>query len=179
MDDESKRKLDDIFKQTAALKERAEKKRDLEGEAQAAFLAQYLKCRAEVIEPAMKEFADYIKPHGWNVDIDNQEDTPARLGLGGKVDQRALAAGVRMTFYQGSERPYVTQGRTLPSFSANCDKQSRTVSFFESTMGPTHGGSSGGTGAVPLDQVTALALHERLVKYFTKLAENARPYSER
>ncbi|MCU6456139.1 hypothetical protein LPN01_18840 [Sphingomonas sp. A2-49] len=179
MDEEAKKAMDALFAEDKQRVEKVEKARDLEAEAQAKFVSDFVEVRDSVIIPAMKEFADYIKPHGWTGELEVAEDTPEHRGYQGKVDRPATAAAAGMVFYRGDTRTSLGAGRTYPHFRIAAVKRAKNVWFHESTMGPNHGGSAGGAGTATLDQFNASFVQDRMVKHFKKLMENAKPYDQR
>lgn len=169
MKDELKRELDNLFAVKAAEKKEAEVKRDLEAEAQAAFLEAYKAKVADVVRPAFQEFADYIAPHGWTAVIENTDEIPPQ------IDRRGYATGGRGASialkFSRSDRPR-DRGDSLsdPGFTIGCAKSARTVQFHENTILPGSGGSAGGAGSAKLDELTPDFVQTRLVAFFKKMA---------
>jgi hypothetical protein len=178
MKDELKKQLDDIFAATEARKQEAQVKRDLEAEAQAAFLEEFRAKVADVITPAFQEFADYIAPHGWTAVVEKREETPP------EVDRQGRATGGRSAAvalkFSHRDRP-ASSGDMLsnPGFTMMCAKTARTVEIHENTVMPGSGGMSGGGGSAKLDEINGDYLQTKLVAFFKKLSGNLRDRVDR
>jgi len=173
--DDLKRELDAIFEANVKRVEKVEKARDLEAEAQAEFLAEFHKRRMETYRPALEEFANYIRPHGWTAKLVEEADTPLRYDSRSDRNSPSRPASVGLEFHHST---YDGQRSSMgyPHFHIYCDKRGRSVGFRESTIGPGHGGSSGtGVSGTKIEDLTSDTLQERLVAYFKKLMDNVRP----
>lgn len=175
-----KAELDELFEASAVSTRRAEVARNAEAEQQAAFVQGFEEKRADVIAPALSEFAEHIRARGWQVSVNQPDETAPEHDARGRVSTPGKQAAIELTFSRPGVHPRTGYAlRELPQFSIICDKSKRDVYFHEKTMGPGHGGSSGSTGRAKLDELTPELVQQRAVAYFKKLMADSRPYDER
>lgn len=173
MKDELKSELDAMFATVAKQEKDIQIKRDLEAEARAKFEDEFMSLRDAVCKPAFQEFADYIASNGWKGIISTEDASPGEYDRrsGGMKNQRSASITIEFK-REGVEASY---GAQYPHFSIRSEPAGKKLWFHESTIGPGHGGSSGGAGSVSLPDLNAELLQERLVKYFKGLLNNAGP----
>jgi hypothetical protein len=173
MKDELKAQLDEAFAASDAKASQTRARQDQEAEQQAAFMRDFEKARGEVLVPALQEFADYIRSHGWQAALSQPDERPSEQDSRGRVTTPASHAGVVLTFTRDGQKTQGYANHQLPQFSIYCDKAKRDVWFHESTMGPGHGGSGGSSGRAQLAELTPDVMQQRAVTYFKKLMKDA------
>jgi hypothetical protein len=118
----------------------------------------------------MEEIRAFVSQHGWKCNVTSRDDIV-------QSDGRATPANISISFVRNGERP--THDHQTPSYSVSCNKREDSADFYGSTIGQGHGGSGSGDGSMKMDTFTTEAIHDRLVKFITKLLEDAKPYSRR
>ncbi len=168
MDEATKSKLDAIFAKDAALKLDVQNKRDLEAEAQARFLAQYVSYREATLLPALEEFGDYVRAKGWTVKVTHGEDQPSSVDGQGRMREQGQQASGRIEYIRpGDENIGAAQGHAFVQFK--CEKSTRTVGTHQSTISPGRGGSTGGGKSYSIENLNHAAIHVVLAEHFSQL----------
>jgi hypothetical protein len=111
------------------------------------FLRAYSDHRDRVIDPALKEAAEYIENRGMKTSID-------RNSHGG-------SAAISLNLLIGDKTRSAVQ--TWPHVKFVANKDEKLVVVYENTIGPTGGGHSGDVGKVKLDQLTPTYIHQKVV----------------
>ncbi len=172
MDEIAKNLLDDALAQDQKMKEAAKAKSVKLQDEQNDFVSRFKEHRQKVLEPAMKEFADYIKPHGWTARVlitnSGSEYSIAR-------DVVKSTDAISLEFARGE---WKAPSRS-PLFTLTCSPTNKNVSLYSSTIGPNHGGSQGGRGSFSLEELDQSFVQQKLANFFKTLLSDARPFNER
>ena len=171
MDEDIKIKLHALLQEDQTKVAAVNQAVDLQKQREAEFVSEFIRVRDAIIKPAMQEIADFVANNGWRCEIISTEDRPSAGRESGK------SAGIRLMFYrQGEQHRQGHHMNAYPHFGMYCDKRHLKVQLHESTTGPGHGGSSGGSGTVTLDTVTTDYVQHQISEYLPKLLRDARPY---
>jgi hypothetical protein len=174
MDEKTKSALDKLFAEDKQRKAKADAREDERHTREAAFLADFIRVRESIIEPAMSEIANYVTEQGWSTEIKTQDERHEVRG-NKTINDRAQ---ISLLFARpGKGKPFALH--LSPHFTAICDKPAGKVLFLESTVGEGHGGSSGVHSSATLVEITRDLFHERIATYMAKLMKDSRPYGER
>jgi hypothetical protein len=124
------------------------------------FRDRFVKHRADTIKPAMEQTADYLKTRGIVTTRITESDESAN-------DRERPQTQITFTLMEDGGKHGFSHDR--PSFSFICDKHKKTVSMHKSTIGPGHGGQSGGAGDVALDSLTDDFVQQKLLELITEV----------
>jgi hypothetical protein len=119
------------------------------------FRDRFIKHRADIIKPAMEQTADYLRSRGVLTTRITESDESIN-------DRERPQTQITFTLMEDGGKHGFSHDR--PSFSFICDKHKKTVSMHKSTIGPGHGGQSGGVGDVELDSLTGDLVQEKLLE---------------
>jgi hypothetical protein len=124
------------------------------------FRDRFIKHRADIIKPAMEQTADYLRSRGVVTTKITESDESIN-------DRERPQTQITFTLMEDGGKHGFSHDR--PSFSFICDKHKKTVSMHKSTIGPGHGGQSGGVGDVALDSLTGDLVQEKLLELITEV----------
>jgi hypothetical protein len=170
VDDELKAKLQGLFDADKQRKETVVKQIDERQEREKQFMLDFSRVREEVIRPTFEELSTFVNGQGWQTDISVEDED--RHDHSGKVEARAR---ITLSFFR--DKPNYHRWHDYPHFSIMPDKRAAEVTFHTSTIGPGHGGQSGGAGSAKLDQLKPEFIQERAVEFVKKLLGDAKPYA--
>jgi hypothetical protein len=162
VDEKIRSKLRSLFNEDQKKVEAADKAADLQNQREAEFKAEFMRVRDETIKPAMKEVADFVADNGWVCDIISVDEEP---NSGSKPS-------IRISFFRG-QKPSYYEDYNYPHFTMYWDQSAQQVHLAYSTIGPNHGGSSGGAGTVKLREVTSEMVQDKIADFLTQLVRDA------
>ena len=170
-----KSELEALFADDTRRRLAAEAKRGSEADQQAAFLEQFRALTDHVIIPALEDFGEQLRPYEWSGSVDLEPEQNAVAAVRGSETSQSVVVSERVVMrFSHARRAVLTAASTSPAFAIICEKEPRRVVFHEST--PSYAGTA---GSATLQELTADYLQNKLLAYFKKLIEHARPPEER
>lgn len=158
MDQDKKQEIDALFSAKKTQEDKVKAIREERESQEAEFLNSFLELRASVIRPAMEKIVEYLDCKGFKSAIRETEED--------RSGQQQTAASITISFGP-SASSYSSQQH--PHFTARADRSAEKVQFHECTIGPNHGGHSGGTGASKLKEVTETLIQDKIMKVLREI----------
>jgi hypothetical protein len=145
MKDETKSRLNDIF---SAHEEKQKKKaqvQQVQADAEAVFLSEFLNAVESTIKPAFEEIGSYAESRGLKFRVETRNEETSQRGP-------SQDASVTLGFPMGDE--LYKRLFEYPNLTVICEKRSKRVRLHRSTIGPGRGGHSGAIGTFELSAMT-------------------------
>lgn len=130
---------------------------------QRAFVNEFYQKRDLIIRPAMDAIGSYLEDHGHSFAISSLDEAYDA------VKKEEIPARIQMEIIERADAANEKRSAAPPYFAAICSKSSRSVQFYENTLGSRRGGQAGITGDSRLSDLTIEDVQRRLVKLLSRI----------